>query len=273
MRYQSKSAISYMFRNFWHLVPIALPFGILMGVFCNFIPESDFVYKLTLGNVTAENFMHEFTNSFTLIRYGANWFLPIVAVLLCAVTESVFVVKISRHMRIGELAPASIKRVCGLLPNMLLYVGVFFVGGELLNFLPAGIVRMIPMPPDGVVGAVIALAVEFAVHVLLSFVFFALICAFPQKYCDNYSFNTALSCSARYTCKDTKYIVWFTLMYPLGRLVVAVVTGLVGSIIVGIVLQTLFFTFLAVYAPCIAFVKYYGYIGRERRDVKQLMFS
>ena len=42
MRYQNKSAISYMFRNFWRLVPIALPFGIVTGVFCNFVCEANF---------------------------------------------------------------------------------------------------------------------------------------------------------------------------------------------------------------------------------------
>ena len=39
------------------------------------------------------------------------------------------------------------------------------------------------------------------------------------------------------------------------------------------VLQVLYFTFFAVYVPCLAFVKYYEYVGRERRDIGQVMFG
>ena len=273
MRYQNKSAISYMFRNFWRLVPIALPFGIVTGVFCNFVCEADFVAKLFRGSMTLEGFLGEFTKSFTLVRYGVHWYLPIIVVLLMALTESVFVVKISRHMRVGELSVVSPKNVLTIFPTMLLYVAVMFLAKSVLDFLPVGVVLMMKSVNRVSILASVALVVTFLLSLFVSFVFGLLLCAFPFKYCDNYSFNSALSCSSRYTSGDRKYIWLFTMLYPCTRLVVNLVTILTGSGIVGMVLQVLYFTFFAVYVPCLAFVKYYEYVGRERRDIGQVMFG
>ena len=273
MRYQNKSAISYMFRNFWRLVPLALPFGIVTGVFCNFVCEADFIAKVFNGSLSADGFLVEFTRNFTLARFGIHWYLPIVMVFLMAITESIFVVKVSMHMRVGELSVASPKKVFGLFPTMLLYVAVMFLSKSVLDFVPVGILLMMKSVNRVAVLASVSLVITFLLSLFVSFVFALLLCAFPFKYCDNYSFNTALSCSSRYTAADRKYIWFFTAMYPCLRLLVTVITVLTGSNIVGILLQIVFFTFFTVYVPCEAFVKYYGYVGRERRDIGQVMFG
>lgn len=267
MRYRSKSAISYMFRNFWRLVPIALPFSIVAGVFFNFIPESDFVYKLANGSINADNFVSQFTSSFTVAKSGAHWYLPLIVLLLMALTESVYVVKISRHMHVGDLATASFSKVFGLFPTMLLYVAVMFACKAVLDFLPSGVALLFNMVDNVAVKATVSIVTYYIVSVAVAYVFTLLICAFPLKYCDNYSFATALSCSARFTSKDKRFVAMFTFMYPIGRLVVSVLCGAIGNTVVAIVLQTLYFTFFAVYVPCVSFVKYYEYVGRTRQDL------
>ena len=272
MRYRSKSAISYMFRNFWRLVPIALPFSIVSGVFFNFIPESDFVYKLVHGTVNADNFVSQFTSSFTVAKVGSHWYLPLVVLLLMALTESVYVVKISRHMHVGDLSTVSFGKVFGLFPTMLLYVAVMFACKGVLDFLPSGVALICNFVENLAVKATIAIVMYYIVTIVVAYVFTLLICAFPLKYCDNYSFATALSCSARFTSKDKKFVAMFTFMYPVGRLVVSLVSGLVGNTVVAIVLQTVYFTFFAVYVPCVAFVKYYEYVGRTRQDLSGSLY-
>lgn len=272
MRYRSKSAISYMFRNFWRLVPIALPFSIVLGVFYNFVAESDFVFKLAHGAINADNFVAEFTSAYTVAGVGRHWYLPFVVLVLMALTESVFVVKISRHMRVGELSGTSPGQVFALLPTMLLYVAVMFVCKAVLDFLPSGVALMLNFVDNLAVKAAICIVCYYAVSLAVAFVFTLLICAFPLKYCDNYSFGTALSCSARFTSKDKRFVVGFMFLYPGARLLVSVVGGLIGSVVVSILLQTLYFTFFAVYVPCVAFVKYYEYVGRPRQDLSSNVY-
>ena len=272
MRYQKKSAIAYMFRNFWQLALIALPFSVFVGVFCNFSGEGHFVEKLFSGDLAMSEFVGEFVGAFTVGRFGKNWFLPIIMLLLLGVTESILVVKISRHMRVGELGAASPGQVFGLLTTMLMYVAVMYLCAQLLSFVPVGIVLMLRSLNNVLADGVLSLAVAFALSLVVSYVFTALICAFPLKYCDNNPFNVALSCSARYVNKDAKFLWTFMFLYPVGRIVVSLLCALANNAVVSILLQTLFVLYFTVYVPCVAFVKYYEYVGRERRDISQMIF-
>lgn len=273
MRYQKKSAIAYMFRNFWQLVLIALPFSVLVGVFCNFSAEGEFVADLIEGKLAMSDFVGSFVSAFTVGRFGKNWFLPIIMLVVLAITESVYVVKISRHMRVGELSVASPAQVFGLFPTMLMYVALMYLGAQLLSFVPVGVVLLLRSVNNVIAAGVLALVVTFALSVAVSYVFTALICAFPFKYCDNNPFNVALSCSARYVNKDTKFVWVFMFLYPVLRMIVATVCGFVDNPVLSIVLQTLFVLFFTVYVPCVSFVKYCDYVGRERRDIGQVMFG
>ncbi len=273
MRYQKKSAIAYMFRNFWQLVLIALPFSVLVGVFCNFSAEGKFVADLIKGKLAMSDFVGTFVGAFTVGRFGKNWFLPIIMLVVLAFTESVYVVKISRHMRVGELSVASPAQVFGLFPTMLMYVAVTYLCAQLLSFVPVGVVLLLRSVNNVVAAGVLSLVVTFVLSVVVSYVFTALICAFPFKYCDNNPFNVALSCSARYVNKDTKFVLGFMFLYPVLRMIVAAVCGFIDNPVLTILLQTLFILFFTVYVPCVAFVKYCDYVGRERRDIGQVMFG
>lgn len=57
MRYQSSSAISYFFRNFWKYIYIVLPVAVFMAVFANYSSETTFLQNWIRGNLTEETYL------------------------------------------------------------------------------------------------------------------------------------------------------------------------------------------------------------------------
>ena len=107
------------------------------------------------------DFVGTFVGAFTVGRFGKNWFLPIIMLVVLAITESVYVVKISRHMRVGELCVASPAQVFGLFPTMLMYVAVTYLCAQLLSFVPVGVVLLLRSVSNVVVAGVLSLVVTF----------------------------------------------------------------------------------------------------------------
>ncbi len=261
-----------MFRNFFSLVLIALPVSILMGVFWNNYFESMYIVKLVQGTLTAESFVDDFTYAFTASHYGNEWWLVFPILLLFALTQSILVVKVSRHMYVGELTTPNIKSVFNVFPTMLIYVAVMYLCFQVLSLIPVGIVVALKNANLYAVSWV-CLGLGYLSKVAIAYVFGALLCAFPLCYCDNYNFGAALSYSARLTAKDQKYLFTFCFIYPTMQLVIALVTVLTQNGIVSVILSTVDYLFFTLFIPCLAFSKYYFYIGRDRKDLSQKIFD
>ena len=68
MRFQNKSALSYMFRNFGQLFFIALPVSVLLSFFAVPSSEISFMQSFARGEFTVENYFNAFKQSYSLIR-------------------------------------------------------------------------------------------------------------------------------------------------------------------------------------------------------------
>lgn len=275
MRLQSRSAISYMFRNLWRLIFVSLPIAVFHGFFASYASEVAFVTRLFRGSLDSAGFVPELARSFTVIKYGADgWWIPFVLLFGMSLTQSMFVVRISRHMRMGEPNELSPRKVFSVFPMMLLYMAVIYLCSIVLDFLPVGVAMLLGGLGDGVgVRGAICLVLYFAINTGLAYVFVLLICAFPIRYCDNYPFNAALSYSARIVNKDGKHVALLSLSFSVGQLLVCMMCGLVGNALFSAIVFSLFFLFFVTYIPCVAFSMYYDLIGRERKDISRLIFG
>ena len=96
-----------MFRNIGRLFFVTLPVSVLLAFFCNPRLETNLFVSLVSGKIDSESFFSDFANSFTVLRFiqGRWWVAPValLAVIVLAYTMCLMVVKIDRHMRVGEM--------------------------------------------------------------------------------------------------------------------------------------------------------------------------
>lgn len=273
MRYQSKSAIAYITRNFGKLFYVALPVSILAAFFANPRLEAEFMYRLFYGQLNFENVFALFTGAFTVLRFGKFWWANIISVLLFALTISLLVVKISRHMRVGVMPALPFKRALGLFPTALLALLCLFCIEEISILLSVGVMYILRGTDNVTLVASVGVSVSFVTRTLCAWIFTLLILALPLKYSENYRFNVGLSHSVRVMTKLPKQVLAITLTYALGRYVVLLCGFLLKPYHVDVLLYMLVNLFVILFLPAFAYKVYYEYVGGERRDVYKIMFD
>lgn len=272
MRYQSKSTISYMMRNFWRLVPWTIVAAALAGYFMSDQPTIEFVRNLAAGQITQENFLQNLVNAATILRFGKYWWCTLLTVLWLIFVESMLMVKVSHHMRVGEMQRFPIKGAISVLPTALLYTLGVTVFLELLNLAVVGIVYL--MRAAGVIAlSVVSAVLLFAVKVLTVFVASTLLLAFPIMSEENYRFTSALSYSVRLAREKRGFIIAVSFIYPLIQLALTALCAWVNLRVLTVVLYSLMYLVFTTYAPCVTFKIYYDSVGGERRDISRKIFG
>ena len=274
VRFQSKSSINYMFRNFGQLFFVTLPVSVLLAIFAAPTAETDVFVKLVSGQLDTENFFNQFVNAFTVLRFTSSWWLPLlvaVVVVLLAYTMSLLVVKIDRHMRIGEMQPLPLKRAFVIFPMMLLYIFCWLAICELFVLIVVGVAYMLRFLSNPYVIVGIGFGLDVLANGILTYIFCLLIITFPLKFSENYRFNVAMSYSARVMTSKRGKLLAFTFAFPLIRCVVMALAYLARPL--DVVIYTVGYFFLLTFIPCFAFKQYYDDVGGERRDISQLIFG
>ena len=271
VRFQSKSSLIYMFRNLRNLFFVTLPVSVLLAFFYNPRLETDLFVTLVSGQINPENFFNEFASSFTVLRFGRFWWVTLLAVVFIAYTLSLMVVKIDRHMRIGEMPTLPLKRAFGIFPMMLLYIVACLVVFEVFSLINVGVVYMLGFVPSEEAIVAIGFGLTFITRAFLTYIFCLLIITFPLKYSENYRFNIALSYSARVMASRRRKIILMSVIYPLARYAVMAIAYFIRP--VDVIAYAIGFFFLLTYIPCFAFKQYFDGVGGERRDVGQKIFG
>ena len=271
MRFQSKSSFIYMFRNFGQLFFVTLPVSILLAFFYNPKLETDLFVMLVSGQINAENCFNEFAKCFTVLRFGRYWWVVLLAVIALAYTMCVMVVKIDRHMRIGEMLTLPLKRAFGIFPIMLAYVACWIVISEVFILIIVGVVYMLRFLPSAEAIVGIGFGLTLLARAFLTYIFCLLVITFPLKYSENYRINVAMSYSARLMVAKRGKMVLLSLVYPLARS--AVMTLAYFARPLDVIVYTVAIFFALTFVPCFAFKQYYDDVGGERRDVSQIIFG
>ena len=276
MRYQNKSSIAYMFRNFLKLAYVTLPTALLMAFAAYLYKptcEIDLFVKLIGGKITADNYLTELLNGLSLLRYGKFWWVFVISVVVLAFAECLAVVKIDRHMRVGQMPVLPMKRAFGIYPLMLVYVLCFIAAFELGTLVAIGISFLIRFLANGTAIASVVLGLTLAVRIFISYVFGLLAVSFPLKYSENYRFNRAMSYSARVMFRKKRVVWGVALLYPLCRLITLGLAYLLQPYILDTLVYAVAFMLAVSYVPCFVYKQYYDEVGGERRDVGQIMFG
>ena len=271
MRFQSKSSFIYTFRNLRQLFFVTLPVSVLLAFFYNPRLETDLFVALVGGQINADNFFNEFATAFTVLRFGRNWWVVLLAVVILAYTMSLMVVKIDRHMRIGEMLSLPLKRAFGIFPMMLLYIVGWVVVSEIFMLIIVGVVYMLRFVPSAAAIVGIGFGLTFIVRAFLTYIFCLLIITFPLKYSENYRFNVAMSYSARVMAAKRGKLIILSAAYPFARYFVMALAYFIRPVDAFAYAVAIFF--ILTFIPCFAFKQYFDDVGGERRDVGQKIFG
>ena len=273
MRFQRKSTIAYMFRNFWQLVYIPLPVCVLIAFFYNPSQEISLISALIQSEVSMDNYLYLLTQNLTILRLGKYWWVVLIAIVLLAVTMCLMVVKMDRHMRMGKMPAFPLKRSLPIFPFMLAYIVGCLVATELAILVVVGICYMLRVIGNATAVVTIALALTFVVRVLLTYAFGLLIITFPLKYSENYRFNVAMSYSARVMSTKRLQLVGLALLYPTARIAVMALASVLEPFLLDVLVYAVTITLCLVFIPCYAFKKFYDDVGGERRDLREKLFD
>lgn len=275
MRFQSKSSVSYLFRNIGQLYFVTLPMALLLAFCCNPRLETDVFAMLFTGQVTSENFFTAFSQSFTVLRFlQPHWWillLALFALALLALTMSILVVKIDRHMRVGEMVALPLKRAFGLFPWVLLFIAVCFVVHEVFMLVIVGVVYMLRFLPSAPAIVGIGLGLTLVARAFFTYFFCQLIITFPLKYSESYRLNVAMSYSTRVMTAKRGKLILISSIYPFARYALMAVAYFARPF--DVVLFAIANFFLLTYVPCFAYEQYYTDVGGERRDISQKIFG
>jgi len=271
MRYQSSSAISYFFRNFWKYIYIVLPVAAFMAVFANYSSETTFLQNWIRGNLTEETYLQAMMQGMSLINQAETILFGAISFVLLAVAFSFLVVKVSRHMRVGGFSLFPLKSAMKVMPSMLLFCACFAVALQLLQFVTFGIVfalgRFLPMNvviPIGLVGL-------FGDIILVVYGWMLMLLAFPLSYSENYPFNVALSYSIREMQKHRGVCIGHAVAFAFVHALVVTLDWVLP--VASVVIHALFYTFVIYYVPCLAFTIHHKTLGTERKDISRVLIG
>lgn len=273
MRFQSKSALAYITRNFWRLVYVVLPVAVLMAFFANPTKEIEFLSKLISGQLTFDNVFLLFNSAFTVLRFGNMWWVDILVIVLLALTVAMLIVKINRHMRVGIMPALPFKRSFGLFPTTLLVLLGYFVLTEIAMLLSVGVMYILRATENVIVIAVVGFAIAVVIRLISAWIFMLLILALPLKYSENYHLNVGMAYSARVMTKLPRSVWTITLVYAFGRFVIMLCGYFLRPYYMDIVLYALVYVFAVLFLPVYAYKVYHDVVGGERRDISQTIFD
>lgn len=273
MKVQSKSTYSYILRNFWQLVYVALPVAVLMAFFANPTREIEFLHALFVGELTLDNVFVLFNNAYTVLRFGKLWWTDVITFFVLVLTVCMLIVKISRHMRVGVMPALPFKWAFGLFLPVFLILLAYFCISEIAMLLSVGIMYVIRAVNNATAIASVGFAVAFVIRLIVVWLFMLLILALPLKHSENYSLNVGLSYSVRVMTKLPAQVLAATLTYCFGRYVVMLLGYFLRPYYLDVVLYALVYLFVILFLPVYAYRVYHDVVGGERRDVAEIIFD
>ncbi len=272
MRTQSKSVASYIFRNLWQLIILALPLAVLMGAFFGFDSIGTFFSRTFSGDMSQDNYLQQIMQTFLVVRFADSWLGNLITTVVFVFVNSMLVVKIARHMRVGEMHVFPLKETLKLFPAMFLYAATFFLAIQLVQLVVLGLVAMLDFTGNVSVLVSMFIVLTFITEVVMQYLFVRLIPTFPLAYSDDYSFFRAMSYSLHVSQNNNANSLLYALLYSLAKVGLAVACIFISSQVLHVVLYSVFYLFVICVLPVWAFKMYYDGSGNERRDLADLMF-
>lgn len=271
MKYQSKSTIAYLLRNFWRLAPFAIPSALTLGYFLNVGTEISFAGMLISGKLTQDNVNGALMQAISVSRFGGSWWCVILVLVLFAFTESLLTLKVERNMRVGEMPIFPIREAITVFPTIALFVLCVTLGVEIFNLIIVGVAYLIRNASAVAIG-IVGFSLLYVTKAIVTLAVGALLMAFPIILLEHYSLGNALSYSVRLMNENRRFLWFFAIVYPISRLAFSVLCYFAASEIVTVLVFSAFYLIVMLVLPCLTFKLYYDVAGGERRDIGVKMF-
>ncbi len=277
MRLQSKSAVSYVMRNFSNLFVIAILPCMCMGFFADAVNVPHFVSLFVNGELTTENFVSNLVADISFLRFGRDFWMLFVAFALFALGACYLGVRVGRHMRTGLIDYVEPRFVLPFYPQMCLYLAMFLGGYEAMQLIVVGVGALVADSGILWLSFAVVMALEVLAEGAICYLFAISVCSFPAGYVEGYRLSGSLAYSIRLVASNKKFVIRFVGEYLLTRLVVGFVAfavqgiSSVGRYTVAHLAYTLMYLWLFIYAVAIAFCYYYSLTDTERRDLSQII--
>ena len=272
MRYQSSSAISYFFRNFWRYIYIVLPVAIFMAIFANFGNETEFLQNWVNGTLNQADYLENMMKGMYLFYQVDEWWYGIISYLLLAVVFSLLAVKVGRHMRVGGFSGFPFKSAAKIMPAMLIFCACFAVALQLLQFIVFGILYVLNKFLQMDVVIIIGLVLLWVAIVAVVYVWMLMLLCFPLSYSESYPFNIALSYSIREMSKHQLLCILHAVAFSVVHILIVTLDFVLLPVTSGIV-HALFYSFVIYYVPCLAFTIHHKSLGSERKDISRVLIG
>ncbi|MBQ2711154.1 MAG: hypothetical protein IJF66_04335 [Clostridia bacterium] len=266
------SGHAYVIRNFWRLLFVGLPISILLALFYGLRNEVKLFKDYFAGQLQMDNYMQEVMEAFSVTRFADTWWIIIILLVVFVLTMSLYVCMISKHMKTGEMPLFPLRPAINIAPTMAAYLLAMAGLMEVLSLVTVGVSYLLQDHAANIHVAIwFTAGLQFLFTLLCSYIFGLLLLAFPIKVTENYSFNVALSYSARTMSSHPKFMLRQSFVYPIGRVLV-IALGVLLPEVVGIVLMVIFHLYYVMIIPAFSYSLYYIHIGGDRRDLTKHLY-
>jgi len=268
MTTKRKSASAYLFRNFFHIVPIALVPALLLAYCAANGIHFDVILDLVFAPSQSASPVLDLASE-VIASLKQNWWILLCAVAAFLFSTSFLIGKVERHMRYGLL---SNQRMMGRAIRFIPRVAAFFAllaGCALLLYgFVLGAIYYINKFANGV-WFVVAVAVLLFVFELLLYILLGFSqCVLPAIFSDDYKIGSAMSYSVRLADSKKRGVVFsFVSISLITRIITIGAHFFPADPWVRVAIFAVYYLWWFSYYPCLCCKVYEDFEEGERRDL------
>ena len=263
-----KSASAYLFRNFFHIVPITLVPAVLLAYCAAGGVHYDVILDLVFAPTQSASPVLDLVNE-VMTALSHNWWVLLLAVVALLYSTSFLIGKVERHMRYGLL---SNKRMMGrairFIPRIATFFGLIAICALVLYGFVIGAIYYANVFISGAWFTVVVSALLFVFEVLIYMLIGHMQCVLPAIFSDDFKLGAAISYSVRLVESKKRGVVFaFVSMSIITRMLTIGAHFFRSEEIVRIAIFAIYYLWWFAYYPCLCCKVYEDFEEGERRDL------
>lgn len=288
MKIQNQSTVSYVFRNFFYLLPFTLLPALLLAFSSSTVTNltpfdllAEMGKSIYIGGYDITDFYSDVYSYLTFINISERWWVWLLGILAAFFSLCCTFSAVERHMRLGvrQFTRALFYINDCFLP-LLSYLLLIFVAGEFFSLVASGFILLVYTIGLSATSLFAVTAVIIVLQYLVfSVIFIFTICTVPARLMERYRLNIAISYSAQLVGKSFfKIFGAFLLILAVSGSLLVFSKFLLSyspkeyGAILHMAVATLFNIFWLMAAPAFSLRTYISLTGSERKDLEKRLF-
>ena len=263
-----KSASSYLFRNFFHIVPIAIVPALLLAFCAGNGIHYDAILDLVFAPLQTDSPVLDLVGE-VMQAIKANWWILLLALVSLLYSTSFLIGKVERHMRFGLLSNNRMMgRAIRFIPRVASFFGMLGVCGCILYGFMIGAIYFINKFVSGGWFIFAVSALLFVFEVLLYLLLGYSQCVLPAIFSDDYKIGSAMSYSVRLMESKKRGVVFsFVSLSLITRTITIGAHFFPADVWVRVAIFAIYYLWWFAYYPCLCCKVYEDFEEGERRDL------